>query len=189
MVKLLEKFCCFRLHTAGMVLGWLGVAGALMPLIISVCAIGFADKIADAMTGAPNDPNQHEKARSMIVILGTIYLCGAIIRGVVCGLLIFGTMKNRHLMLLPWLMLHGIGLALNALSLLASGLAMFASIQNIFAFFISILSFALYYYIYLGIYSLYKRIQADNNAGYEIGRNAAAPVHQNAQPYARYGKV
>lgn len=42
---MLTRLCCMRLNTAGVVLGWLGVVGSLLGVILVSTVLGYADVI------------------------------------------------------------------------------------------------------------------------------------------------
>ncbi|KAH8371545.1 hypothetical protein KR093_007958 [Drosophila rubida] len=189
MVKVLKKVGCLRLHTAGVVVGWLGVVGAFLSIIIAACLIGYADDFVTFMfryLGAEPDPDTHSFFKKMIVMYSCIYLGAAIVSGVASGFLVYGTMKNRHLMILPWLVIHAIGIFANFLSLLGAAYAMFGGpIEKTLNFFLAIASFSLYLYLYIGIYSLYKYIQSNGDVAPRMHRPVPSSVPQHNTIYSK----
>ncbi|XP_034107919.1 uncharacterized protein LOC132793392 [Drosophila nasuta] len=163
---MLRSVCFMRLHTAGVVVGYLGLAGSIFIAIASACALGFADVIAKAVEESMKqpDPKAHDEIHMMIVIFACIYLGSALISTMSSGMLIIGTMKNRHLMMLPWLVLNAIGLFSKIVYNLVLIYALYqAPMQFALIFVLSMLSLAFYAYIYAGIYSLFKHIQLSND--------------------------
>ncbi|XP_060653970.1 uncharacterized protein LOC132789750 [Drosophila nasuta] len=162
MLHTLEKVFCLSLRTFGLVIGWLGAAGSSLMIILSACALGYSNEIADYMLRSakvPIDADNHADANSDVVLLGTIYLVSSLIGVLVSSLLIFGILKNRYLAILPWLIVNGTGLVLNVLYLIGAFYAMFVgSPENIIRFFVPLAYFALSYYISSGICSLYKQM-------------------------------
>ncbi|KAH8261562.1 hypothetical protein KR044_011188 [Drosophila immigrans] len=186
-MTLLQKVGCLRLHTAGVVVGWLGVAGALLTIIISGYLIGFADSSADYLIsaiGVRSNPESHEGIGTVIVVYGCIFLGGAINSGLAAGLLVFGTIKNRHLMILPWLVVHAFGIFFTGLLILIA-----SYVELTLMFLAGLLYLALYCYIYLGIVSLYKQIQMKNDVENEMTRIEAVPVEKNDFPNPEYVKL
>ncbi|XP_062131377.1 uncharacterized protein LOC133842341 [Drosophila sulfurigaster albostrigata] len=176
MVKLLEKVCCMRLRTAGFVIGWLGVLGAVIGFLSSACVIASPDALLDHIRRYYDNvynirlnADTQASIRKDIVLISSIYLAADIIAGLISGLLIHGIKKNRYLMILPWLILNGIGLICSFLYLLVATYLVFqGTLETTIIFIASILFFVLYYYIYWGIYSLYKHIQIHKITGHTI---------------------
>ncbi|KAH8371546.1 hypothetical protein KR093_007957 [Drosophila rubida] len=170
MVKLIERVACLRVRTVGLVIGWLGVVGSILSAIITICILGNSDKFADYLQKTYRlSADSHDEIRAVIVLYGSIYLGAVIINGLISGLLVFGIKKNRHLMILPWLIANAIGMVLNILAFIQAVSAMFKGVPGgTFTFFFDIFCLALYVYIYWGIYSLYKHIQLNKFNGHAM---------------------
>ncbi|XP_062133598.1 uncharacterized protein LOC133843868 [Drosophila sulfurigaster albostrigata] len=193
MVKTLEKVACMRLQTAGVVVGWLGVVFSSLAIIITACAVGHSDKIAGVISKIlldKTDQHTHDTIQTFIVLYGSFYLGVCILHFLAAGFLVIGAMKNRHLMLLPWLVLNALGVFLNILSLL---LSTFDTDTDYFPYFFRFLATfiysILYVYIYWGIVSLYHHIQMNKDAEHEMTCRVAEPLPQNAPLYNVYSKI
>ncbi|KAH8261563.1 hypothetical protein KR044_011189 [Drosophila immigrans] len=211
---MLKNVCCMRLHTAGVVVGYLGLAGSILVTVVAGCAIGFADAIVDHLQQSGKaDPSAHEQMHMAVVIVGCIYLGSAIISTMASGMLVLGTIKvrqtryqfgffnylllidsnyymvtqNRHLMMLPWMVLHGLGLISQAIYNLVLFYALIrAPLDVAFLFIMSALYLALYAYIYAGIYSLYKHIQMSNDEQRPLVRPEGT---HDSTTYPNYTKI
>lgn len=51
---MLERVCCMKLHTYGMVIGWLGAIQSFFVTIILAGILGFSDQLFHN----PSDPNK-----------------------------------------------------------------------------------------------------------------------------------
>ncbi|KAH8397061.1 hypothetical protein KR215_008125 [Drosophila sulfurigaster] len=216
MVETLKKVACMRLQTAGVVVGWLGVVFSSLAIIITACAVGHSDKIAGVISKTlldKTDQDTHDTIQTFIVLYGSFYLGVCILHFLAAGFLVIGAMKNRHLMLLPWLVLNALGIFLNILSLLLSTFDtdtdylpyffrffttfIYSSeiLCSLFLLFVNINSYiwyslsVLYVYIYWGIVSLYHHIQMNKDAGHEMTCRVAEPLPQNAPLYNVYSKI
>ncbi|XP_060653503.1 uncharacterized protein LOC132789474 [Drosophila nasuta] len=182
-----------RLQTAGVVVGWLGVVFSSLAIIITACAVGHSDKIAGVISKTlldRTDQDTHDSIQTFIVLYGSFYLGVCILHFLAAGFLVIGAMKNRHLMLLPWLVLNAIGIFLNVLSLLFSTFDTDSDYFPYFLrFFATFLYSILYVYIYWGIVSLYHHIQMNKDAGHEMTCRVAEPLPQKAPLYNVYSKI
>ncbi|TDG47869.1 hypothetical protein AWZ03_005650 [Drosophila navojoa] len=160
---MLTRLCCMRLNTAGVVLGWLGVVGSLLGVILVSTILGYADVIAQGMVGNKTTVQSYDEVHSAIVIGCSVYLGIILLNLLSSALLILGTMKERHLMLLPWLINSAVGLFLSIVSniiVLGASISAGTDFGRVLAAMIpTALILALQIYIYMGIYSLFKQIQ------------------------------
>jgi len=160
---MLTNFCGFRLNTLGVVIGWLGTIFSMIGVVIWALALGNVSSITDAVVKNNPDvsPDTIERA---IIIVGSIYLVLIAINLIASIMLIVGTMKERHLMLLPWLINSGISLLFNFIyyiAVLINFINVGAPLGSIlFTMIISGLFWGIHYMIWYAIYSLYKGIQA-----------------------------
>ncbi|XP_034107915.1 uncharacterized protein LOC117570402 isoform X1 [Drosophila albomicans] len=192
MVKPLEKAGFLELHTAGLIIGWLGVIGSVLIFIIAAFTLGEADKIADNL--APENGEEsglHNQAEAAVSFLGVFLMGVCIMSAVISGLLIYGINKNRHSMLLPWLVLGTFGVVFSYFNLLAALFAFVAGPHNFLDFLYQVFSTALQSYFYYVIYSLYMRMKMDTGIGSELAPPpaAAVPYQQNDPAYSNYDKV
>ncbi|XP_023161726.2 uncharacterized protein LOC111593285 [Drosophila hydei] len=161
---MLTRLCCMRLNTAGVVLGWLGVVGSLLGVILVSTVLGYADVITQrVLENMKNGGASYDEIHLVIVIGCSVYLGIILLNLLSSAMLVLGTMKERHLMLLPWLINSAVGLVFSILYHLAIVTATLTSGSNFgSALGVLIPTFVvlgLQIYIYYGIYSLYKQIQ------------------------------
>ncbi|XP_036334356.1 uncharacterized protein LOC118744982 [Rhagoletis pomonella] len=164
---MVRKVLCFQLDTVTMIVGWLGVVISLTGMTISALSIGFAEQIAKWFIslapeegGASTQDPVEIKTHLIIASTINIVLCSVNLIASFC--LILGTLKERHLLLLPWLVNSAISIIFsfiyNALMVarvievaLLSGLAMMLFATLILAFEV---------YIWLAIHTHFKTLQA-----------------------------
>ncbi|EDW02699.1 uncharacterized protein LOC6560460 [Drosophila grimshawi] len=188
---MLTSLCCMRLNTAGVVLGWLGVVGSFVLMILASVVLGNSDVLAKQVMDHM-DVN-YEQVHTAIIIVCSVYLAMVILNLLSSALLILGTMKERHLLLLPWLINSGVGLIFAIIYQMAflfmsvSG----GAIGNAFpALILSLLALALQIYIYYGIYSLFKQIQASRDQQRPlIVQSQGMAVPQQSNTYPTYTKI
>ncbi|EDW08813.1 uncharacterized protein LOC6578981 [Drosophila mojavensis] len=158
---MLKRFFCMSLNTAGVVIGWLGIVGSLLGIILLSTILKFNDDIVKALDlkTSSGDDQMH-----LAIVIGcSVYLGFILLNLPSSALLVLGTKKERHLMLLPWLINSAVGLAFNIVyHLVVLNVVIYAGkdIRSLVAVLIQIaLILALQIYIYMGIYSLFKQIQ------------------------------
>ncbi|XP_041631718.1 uncharacterized protein [Drosophila kikkawai] len=161
---MLSSVCCMRLNTYGMVIGWLGVIFSI--LAVTLLSLGLA-----------------QANRAHISNL-SVYLAVAVIHLLSSAMLVLGTVKKRHLLLLPWLTSSGVLLALNSIAQFFHWVYLDTSpsLLALPALLFSVAGFVLQWYLYNGIYSLYKQIQAKRySASADFARQTEAPLEQTFQ--------
>ncbi|XP_017033196.1 uncharacterized protein [Drosophila kikkawai] len=155
---MLTSVCGMRLTTYGVGLGWIGVIFSFLAVILTSIALGNVDEIAQEMVKAQNTNLTEDQMRTVLVIILSIYLALQLINLLSSGMLIVGTLKERHLYLLPWLFNNGVALIFGLITQI--GMFVQASSSSVVpSILISLLTFALSVYLYYGIYSLYKQLQ------------------------------
>ncbi|XP_017023883.1 uncharacterized protein [Drosophila kikkawai] len=165
---MLSKVFCMGLNTYGLVIGWLGVVCSILEVIPLFVVVGL-------LVG--DDKSVDDEKRSNLVIVLSIGLPVVVINLLISGMLIMGTVKKRHLLLLPWLIWSGVCLALISLAdfcywvLLLSSPSLAALPILLF----SVAFFVLQWYLYNGIYSLYREIQAKRPESVVFARHTEAP--------------
>ncbi|XP_023032591.2 uncharacterized protein LOC111518854 [Drosophila willistoni] len=144
---MLNGLFCMRLHTAGKVVGWLQISGSILGIIY----------LSIILSVHPPPRNAEPE-----LIIGVLFTALSI-HFLFAVLLIVGTHKNRHSLLLPWLILNGIGVAMGIINLIfqTAFRPLTAKYMPIIA--VNAVIATLNIYIYYGIYSLYKHIQATRN--------------------------
>ncbi|XP_068146063.1 uncharacterized protein [Drosophila tropicalis] len=184
---MLKGVFCMRLHTAGTVLGWLGCIVSFVGIIALSAVLINVDTIVSHISISPPD---QDAAHMIIVTACSIGLAILLLNFLSSVLLVLGTMKNRHLFLLPWLINSGIGLAYNVIQSLVglSLVAQEASAGPIVVYVVmSGLALALNIYIYYGILSLFKHIQSIRDQESRVVLQPKA-VHQT-DSYPNYVKL
>ncbi|XP_023032581.2 uncharacterized protein LOC111518850 [Drosophila willistoni] len=150
-MKMLEKLCCMRLPTAGKVLGWLGVIAAILGYIRIVLLMNGTE-----VTVVVGDTIQKQYVQ-IDAVTGSIALVINSLNLLISVLLLLGIQKNRHGLVLPWLIFNGFVLALCAIAFVLAIIGFFASGDStLLALLLGYsLGLALGIYIYHGILSLY----------------------------------
>ncbi|KAH8291354.1 hypothetical protein KR054_010949 [Drosophila jambulina] len=187
---MLTSVFCMRLNTYGVVIGWLGVIFSFLATILLSVALAFVDEIAQQIVDTkPSDHMQLDQVHTILVIGLSVYLALKVINLLASVMLVVGTVKERHLLLLPWLINNGVllGFAIVAhLGLWAQVISVpvpFLDALPIILF--SMAALALGWYLYYGIYSLFKQIQVTS----DIQRPLIAPAAQQTNSYPSYTKI
>lgn len=183
-----------RLNTAGVVIGWLGLVGSFILTIVLSVVLGYSDMIVKQIMEnmKETDPKAYDGIHMMLVVGCSIYLGIVVLNLLASGLLILGTIKERHLMLLPWLINSGISLVMSIIfnfvgliTALSSGMPL----ELIPSVMIAVLTLALQIYIFYGIYSLFKQIQLTRNEQRPLIQPRAESVPHQTTTYPNYTKI
>ncbi|KAH8337028.1 hypothetical protein KR059_012142 [Drosophila kikkawai] len=187
---MLSSVFCMRLNTYGVVIGWLGVIFSFLAVILLSVALGFADEIAQQIVEANKSADVTvDQVRSILIIALSVYLALKVINLLASAMLVVGTVKERHLLLLPWLINNGVLLAFAILfhfgvwAQVLSAPPPFLDALPILLF--SLATLALAWYLYYGIYSLFKQIQANS----DIQRPLIPPAAPQTNSYPSYTKI
>ncbi|EDW31649.1 GL10847 [Drosophila persimilis] len=160
---MLTKVLGMRLNTYGVVVGWLGAIWSFLAVILISTALGFADEISEEIAKNSQDPNMTAiQIRTLLVIVLSVFLALKVINLLSSALLVMGTVKERHLLLLPWLINSGITLAFTIISTVLLWVEAIGSspvAEALSVVFVSGGLVVLWWYLYYGIYSLFKHIQ------------------------------
>eukprot|EP00099_Drosophila_melanogaster_P019980 NP_611379.2 uncharacterized protein Dmel_CG15098 [Drosophila melanogaster] len=186
---MLSRVFCMRLNTYGVVIGWLGVILSFLATILLSLALGFVDEIAQQIAKGSEDSNKTAtEIRSVLIIVFSVYLALKVINLLASAMLVAGTVKERHLLLLPWLINNGVLLVFGIIT----NIAMLAQIIGNTSFlsalpiiFVDVGLLLLTWYLYYGIYSLFKQIQASR----EIQRPLIPQPTQQTNSYPSYTKI
>ncbi|XP_068147655.1 uncharacterized protein [Drosophila tropicalis] len=147
-MKMLEKLCCMRLPTAGKVVGWLGVISAVLGYIRILLLMNGTEVVGDTM---------QKQYMQIDAVTGSVLLVINSLNLLISVLLLLGIQKNRHGLVLPWLIFHGVVLVICGVAIVLAIVAFFASAEA--AILVLVLGYclglALAIYIYHGILSLY----------------------------------
>ncbi|KAH8246574.1 hypothetical protein KR032_002837 [Drosophila birchii] len=179
---MLNSVCGMRLNTYGVGLGWIGVIFSFLAVILTSIGLGNADAIAQQIVkDSQNTKMTVDEVRTALVIVLSIYLALQVINLLASGMLIVGTLKERHLYLLPWLFNNGVTLIFG----IATQIGMFVQLSSVSftsalpSILVSVVSIALSWYLYYGIYSLYKQIQRNSDL-----QRPLIPPQSSARNYA-----
>ncbi|XP_064543906.1 uncharacterized protein LOC135432254 [Drosophila montana] len=191
---MMEKVCCMRLSTAGVVLGWIGVVASFIGTILLATILGNADVIAKSILGNMTDgAAKYDEIHMGLIVSCSVYLAIVVLNLLASGMLILGTMKERHLMLLPWLINSGVGLLFSiiyhfVLLILALTSAQIDRIVPVLI--VTLIGLGLHIYIYCGIYSLFKQIQLTREQQQPlINQSQGAEVPNQGNSYPSYTKI
>ncbi|XP_030561069.1 uncharacterized protein LOC115762837 [Drosophila novamexicana] len=191
---MMERVCCMRLSTAGVVLGWIGVVSSFVLTILLATILGNADVIARSIVGnMTEDAVKYDEIHMGLIVSCSVYLGIFVLNLLASGMLILGTMKERHLMLLPWLINSGVGLIFSiiyhfvVLILALTGGQIDRIVPVLIVTFIGL---GLHIYIYCGIYSLFKQIQLTREQQQPlINQSQGADVPAQGNSYPSYTKI
>ncbi|EDW61368.1 uncharacterized protein [Drosophila virilis] len=191
---MMERVCCMRLSTAGVVLGWIGVVSSFVLTILLSTILGNADVIARSIVGnMTEDAAKYDEIHMGLIVSCSVYLGIFVLNLLASAMLILGTMKERHLMLLPWLINSGVGLILSIIYnfvvlILALSSAQIDRIVPVLI--VTFIGLGLHIYIYCGIYSLFKQIQRTREQQQPlINQSQGANVPAQGNSYPSYTKI
>ncbi|XP_037930606.1 uncharacterized protein LOC119665456, partial [Teleopsis dalmanni] len=152
-------------------------------VLFSVCLANI-DEVTKVVIDHLNDTSiPEERIHSGIVIISSLYVTINAINLIASILLIFGTIKERHLLLLPWLINSGVSLFFNGLyfiTILVLGISVGSAFSSVAVSIISGgISLALQIFIWYGMYSLFKQIQCGRDQRQYL-------LHHNRASYPSY---
>ncbi|XP_017077033.1 uncharacterized protein LOC108111906 [Drosophila eugracilis] len=187
---MLTSVFCMRLNTYGVVIGWLGVIFSFLATILLSVALGFVDEIAqEIVKSAQKTDLTVSEVRTGLIVLLSVYLALKVINLLASAMLVVGTVKERHLLLLPWLINNGVILVFAIIThigvwaqVIGSQMPFLSAVPIIL---ISVGILVLTWYLYYGIYSLFKQIQASS----ELQRPLIPPATQQTNSYPSYTKI
>ncbi|XP_017125923.1 uncharacterized protein LOC108145193 [Drosophila elegans] len=187
---MLSRVFCMRLNTYGVVIGWLGAILSFLATILLAVALGFVDEIAQQIVDANKNPDVTvSQVRSVLIIIFSVYLALKVINCLASVMLVVGTVKERHLLLLPWLINNGVLLVTGIIAHITLWAELIESstpfINALPVILLSLSMLVLAWYLYYGIYSLFKQIQASS----EIQRPLIPPPTQQTNSYPSYTKI
>ncbi|KAH8340216.1 hypothetical protein KR067_013685 [Drosophila pandora] len=189
---MLRSVFCMRLSTYGMVIGWLGAIFSFLATIILAIALGFSKQIAEEIVKQQTDQTEMtvDQVHSVLVVILSVYLAFKVINLLASVMLVVGTVKERHLLLLPWLINNGALLAFAVVAHIGLWVSVIAAkppfLDALPVILLSVALFVLGWYLYYGIYSLFKQIQASS----ELQRPLIPPQPpQQGNSYPSYTKI
>ncbi|XP_051858139.1 uncharacterized protein LOC117565571 [Drosophila albomicans] len=167
MIKPLEKVGFLELHTAGFIIGVLGVIGSVFLFCIGAVYVA-------AENG--EESRSYDQFEAVTTITGGVFMGVSILLVVISGLLIYGIKQNRHSMLLPWLVISTLGVVLSCFQLLICLWDFVALSHNFLIFLLQVFFTGLNIYIYYVIFSLYTHMKMDCGNGRVLTPPPAAAV-------------
>ncbi|XP_068147331.1 uncharacterized protein [Drosophila tropicalis] len=198
MAKLLNEVFCMSLHTAGLVIGWLGCIGSILLMFFIGAALLSADELARSFARDETDmfkpenesmQQREEHFHTIIVAVGIFCLISVIWSLITSILLIVGTKKNRASYLLPWLITTAIAMVLTFIYKVFLFIRLAGSSEMHYALVGYTLTLILNIYIFRGIFSLYKHIQEiqkeEQPLNLQVDNEAAYPT----DTYPNYSKL
>ncbi|XP_062131855.1 uncharacterized protein LOC133842670 [Drosophila sulfurigaster albostrigata] len=181
MVKPMERAGCLELRTAGYIIGWLGVAGSVLCLLLGLVGLGNPR----IFTGAVESSKYSEDYEAVAAIYSIIFIVSAFVGFAIYGLVIYGIKENRHAMLIPYLILSGISVALSFLGVMMSALNLVSGTHDVIGFVFSVFSCMFQLFIFRVMYSLYTTIKMNIlNGRVLVPPSAAAVPLQQTVPTA-----
>ncbi|XP_055920980.1 uncharacterized protein LOC129952432 [Eupeodes corollae] len=164
MAVVIKRLLCLDLPTAGLVIGYLGVFCGIWELIEILLGIVYFDDYYSAKYKDPTTVRVFD-TRSIHYSLLFLMLVASLLDLLTSILLIRGTNKNVHKMLLPWLILKGIALTVlipvTSLCVFVGAYALFTGQGSLLLInsILLLIAACVYSYLYMVIYSLYYHIR------------------------------
>lgn len=192
----MNNFCGLRLSTVGIVVGWFNLIGAVFTTIILSVAFTRIDDIVKLIEDEMNDVNNDEVGiRTAVIIALSVYLTTSIANVIASAMLIVGTVKERHLLLTPWLINAYIFIFFNVLNfiyMIYVAVAKSLPIGSILLALISTgISLAIQCSIWNAIYSLFKQIRANRDLQQRLlpASSSSPPNYTSVSTNSNYPKL
>ncbi|KAI8127579.1 hypothetical protein FF38_01592 [Lucilia cuprina] len=168
--------CCSR-STLGVIIGILNI---LIYIFVAVVMLGLLQNLQERFD---KTVEQKEKAAELGTVLISSLFAACLAMIIVSGVLIMGIIKRRHKLILPWLVLHGLGLAVDGARVV---LTLILSLVNgislsvvLTSFVFGVIGVCLGALIFWTIYSLWRDIRRMND---EKSGKLIADVHYGFDP-------
>ncbi|CAD7012288.1 uncharacterized protein LOC101454306 [Ceratitis capitata] len=145
---MVEKFCCFRLESTAKFFGWLGSIVSAVLIIPCIIALVYVKEIVDSLIKQGVRIENREDAENIVTIVLALEIVVFAVNVVTHICLLLGTIQKRHNLLLPWLIAGGISIVLSIILMFFIG-------------FSTVISTAFNIYLWICMYSLYKRIKTE----------------------------
>ncbi|KAH8348879.1 hypothetical protein KR084_012146 [Drosophila pseudotakahashii] len=151
---MLTNVCCMRLNTYGAIISWLSIIISVLGTV--VCSVAIAHDVFDFV---------EIKTLKVVLVAGLyVFLTLLVVNIVASVMLAVGVIQKRHLLMLPWLMNNGlllVCLTLFCITLWTLLAVYHESLKLILIVFLVVAAIlVLGWYMYYGMYSLFKTIQA-----------------------------
>ncbi|KAM7345053.1 uncharacterized protein ACRADG_011521 [Cochliomyia hominivorax] len=182
----MNHLCGIRLSTVSMVVGWLNLIGAIFSTIILIVAFARLDEVIKMIQEEMD--NKNVDISTTVIIALSVYLTISLANVFASAILIVGTVKERHLLLAPWLINAYIFIFFNVLNFIymiyVSIAASFPIGSVIFGILTAGLSLAIQCTIWNAIYSHYKQLRANSDLQQRL-----LPTSSSGPSYTNYTKM
>ncbi|XP_055920981.1 uncharacterized protein LOC129952433 [Eupeodes corollae] len=174
--------CCMSLRTAGLVLGWLGLAISAITISSTMNHLSRYDPEDDEY----ESPSKAETIQTLRCDI--IFLSISVLNVLITGLLINGITSNKHRFLLPWLIVKGLGLLviIPLGFLILAGSTLTAEPIQIVASLLLLLIIGFCCLCWMAVYSLYKEIKA--STGKQLTFFESNAINSGTIPYQLFEK-
>ncbi|XP_073845140.1 uncharacterized protein [Musca autumnalis] len=181
----MNSLCGFRLSTVGIVIGWFNLIGSIFSTIILCVAFTRLDELVKFIQDNVDTSNATDNVgiRTAVIITLCVYLTTSVTNVIASSLLIVGTVKERHLLLAPWLVNAYIFIFYNVLNFIymiyvsiAKGLPVGSVIGTLIG---TALSLVIQLIIWNAIYSLFKQIRANRDLQQRLLPTTSAAQYPN----------
>ncbi|XP_055387568.1 uncharacterized protein LOC129616121 [Condylostylus longicornis] len=171
---MVKSFFGFRLNTAALFIGWVGGIIYLISAIVDIVCLANLDYIVDhfynntnnsiPFPDIPDNKTDLQTIKTVLLVVLIVYLVLHAQNALSSILLVIGTLKERHLYLVPWLINNGIYIWYFALVLVGMIIHLInlgaAAGDVILSLVLSVFAFVINFYVWLSVYSLYKIFQS-----------------------------
>ncbi|XP_075233643.1 uncharacterized protein LOC142331539 [Lycorma delicatula] len=158
-IPMLDQCCCgCSLKTGTTIIGWFSFVRDLI-ILVTLIAVEFAFK--DSKSIATASPDTDKGFEAIVIILAILYL----LLTIVSLLLLFGTYKERHGYMSPWIILSTIGIVIEIICIITDTASVGFSKTDLQ----SLISVGLTIYFLLVVYSYYREIKGGSGVtGYSV---------------------
>ncbi|XP_075166631.1 uncharacterized protein LOC142238794 [Haematobia irritans] len=180
----MNSLCGFRLSTVGIVIGWMNLIGSIFSTILFCVAFARLDDVMKIVQ-EQIEPGTIDDVglRTAVIITLCVYLTVNVTNVIASSLLIVGTVKERHLLLTPWLVTTYIFIFYNVLNLIYMVYVAIAKSvpanQIAFPIIGATLSLVIQLIIWNAIYSLFKQIRATRDLQQRLLPTSSAAQYPN----------
>uniref|UniRef100_A0A336LSP2 CSON002682 protein n=1 Tax=Culicoides sonorensis TaxID=179676 RepID=A0A336LSP2_CULSO len=198
---MLERFFCFELQTAGVILGWFATTKSLLSLITATFGYsyipGLVNQTIIVINNVTNqtDPDAGgyiETSTNVVEGLAVALIALMAIDFIASILLLYGTIQGNRLMLLPWLIENGFGLMYTILVTVILTLAVASNPDqnspgaSVFMGIILCIPLGFSIYCWSAVYSLYHWFaEVDTQRARLLGPMGGKAMHPAYQTYER----
>ncbi|XP_065368377.1 uncharacterized protein LOC135960904 [Calliphora vicina] len=100
---------CWSRSTLGVIIGILNILLYICVAVIMIAMLQTLQTHFDDMERSNTTPEQKEKLDELGTVLMSTVLAACLVMVVISGVLIMGIVQRRHKLMVPWLVLSGIG--------------------------------------------------------------------------------